>query len=87
MSTVDLPDMKMYWSKDEFYGHFIVGDILPRDIFKKISQYFHVSDATGFDRNDPRRDKLHLIRPIIDRVNAECRMCGSLQPTHRSNCR
>ena len=59
MSIVDLPDMKMYWSKDEFYGNFIVEEVLPRDRFEKISQFFH-------------RDKLHLIHPIIDHVNAEC---------------
>ena len=72
MSTVDLPDIKLYRSKDEFYGNFIVGEVLPGDRFEKISQYFYVSDATGYDRNDPCHDKLHLICPIIDHVNAEC---------------
>ena len=71
-STVDLLDMKMYWSKDEFYGNFIAGEVLPRDRFEKISQYFHMSDTTCYNRNNSHCDKLHLIRLTIDHMNAEC---------------
>ena len=72
MSIVDLPEMKMFWSKDAFFGNFAIANVMPRDRFNKLCQYFHVNDKTGYDRNDPRRDRLHLIRPIIDSVNRKC---------------
>ena len=69
MSVIDLPDIKMYWSEDQFYGNFKVSDIMPRARFEKLSQYLHANDRTDYNRNDPNRDKLHLIRPVLDIVS------------------
>ena len=56
MSIVDLPEMKMFWRKDAFFGNLAIANVMPRDRFNKLSQYFHVNDKTGYDRNDPRRE-------------------------------
>ena len=72
MSVVHLPDIKMYWSQDRFYGNFAVADVMTRDRFEKISQYLHANDRSGYNREDPDRDKLYLIRPILDLVNKRC---------------
>ena len=72
MSVIDLPDIKMYWSEDQFYGNFKVSDIMPRARFEKLSQYLHANDRTDYNRNDPNRDKLHLIRPVLDIVSEKC---------------
>eukprot|EP00112_Aurelia_sp_Birch-Aquarium-sp1_P015019 Seg3293.2 transcript_id=Seg3293.2/GoldUCD/mRNA.D3Y31 product="PiggyBac transposable element-derived protein 4" protein_id=Seg3293.2/GoldUCD/D3Y31 len=72
MSVVDLPELRMYWCKDKFFGNFGIADVMPRLRFEKLSQYFHANDRTAYNRGDPNRDKLHLIRPIMDVVLANC---------------
>ena len=69
MSIIDLPDIKMYWSEDNLYGGFPIANVMCRSRFEKLSQYFHVADRTGYDRNDPNRDKLHLVREVLDFIN------------------
>ena len=65
MSIVDLPEMKMFWNDDAFFGNFAIANVMPRDRFNKLCQYFHVNDKIGYNRNDPRRDRLHLICPMM----------------------
>ena len=72
MSLVDLPEIKMYWSQDKFYGDFAIAEIMTRDRFEKLSQYIHAHDRTGYDKQDAGRDKLHLIRPLLEIVNKRC---------------
>ena len=42
MSVVNLPNMKMYWSEDQFFGNFGIADVMTRGRFDKLCQYFHV---------------------------------------------
>ncbi|XP_065062200.1 piggyBac transposable element-derived protein 4-like [Rhopilema esculentum] len=72
MSVVDLPELRMYWSEDKFFGNFGISEVMPRLRFEKLSQYFHANDRAGYNRQDPNRDKLYLIRPILDLVLAAC---------------
>ena len=44
---------------------------MSRSRFEKIYQYFHIADRTGCNHNDPNRDKLHLVREILDCVNGK----------------
>ena len=60
MSIVNLPNMKMYWSEDQFFGTFGIANVMTRGRFDKLCQYFHVNDQTGYDHRDPNRDKLQL---------------------------
>eukprot|EP00112_Aurelia_sp_Birch-Aquarium-sp1_P024716 Seg794.2 transcript_id=Seg794.2/GoldUCD/mRNA.D3Y31 product="PiggyBac transposable element-derived protein 3" protein_id=Seg794.2/GoldUCD/D3Y31 len=72
MSVVQLPDIKVYWSQNKFYGNFAIGDVMTRDRFENISQYLHANDRSRYNWEDPDRDKLYLIRPILDIVNEKC---------------
>ena len=72
MSVVDLPDIKMYWSKDYLFGKFPIANIPTCDRFEKISQYFHANDHTQYNRNDPNQDKIFLVRPIFTIVADKC---------------
>ena len=56
MSIVNLPNMKMYWSEDQFFGNFGIADVMTRGGFDKLCQYFHVNDQTGYDHLDPNRE-------------------------------
>ena len=69
MSIVNLPNMKMYWSEDQFFGNFGIADVMTRGRFDKLCQYFHVNDRTGCDRRDPNRDKLQLVQSVLDVVS------------------
>ena len=62
----------MYWSQDKFYGDFAIAEIMTRDRFEKLSQYIHAHDRTGYDKQDANRDKLRLIRPLLEIVNKRC---------------
>ena len=74
MSVIDLLDIKMYWSGDLFFGGFTIANVMTRDRFEKLQQYFHVSDCTGYmyDRTDPNRDKCHLVRPMLTFISDAC---------------
>ena len=72
MSVIDLPDIKMYWSGDSFFGGFTIANVMTRDRFEKLQQYFHAVDRTGYDRMDPNRDKCHLVRPMLTFISDPC---------------
>ena len=72
MSVIDLPDLKMYWSGDLFFWGFTIANVMTRDRFEKLQQYFHVADHTGYDRMDPNRDKCHLVRPMLTFISDAC---------------
>ena len=56
--------------------------IMNRDRLEKLSQYIHVQDCTGFNQQDPNRDKLHLIRPLFEIVNKQC--LGNYSPSREN---
>lgn len=69
MSIVQLPCYKLYWSTDSLYRIPSVSNIMTRDRFSKILQYFHCNDSLS---NPPKgqdgHDKLHHVRNIFDAV-------------------
>ena len=73
MSILQLPAMDMYWSTDYMFGNLFIPNVMLRDRFDKICQYFHANDSTENPRRgQPDHDKLHHIRPIMDIVNKRC---------------
>eukprot|EP00795_Rhopilema_esculentum_P005650 gene5650-10880_t len=82
MSLVDLPEIKMYWSQDKFYGDYAIAEIMTRDRFYELSQYIHVEDYSVYHRQDSNRDKLHLIRQLLEIVNKQC--LGNYSPNREN---
>ncbi len=72
MLVTDLPEVKMNWSEDKFFGNFGIADVMPSTRFKKLSQYLHVNNSEGYDKQDPYRNKCYLIRPILHIVLERC---------------
>jgi len=65
--------MEMYWSTDYMFGNLFIPNIMPRDRFDKICQYFHANDSTtNPQRGQPGHDRLHHVRPILDIINRKC---------------
>ena len=75
MSVVNLPSLKMHWAKDFAFCNFFPANVMARNRFNKLSQYFHVNDreAMELDANGRPRDRLFLIRPILEKVKAACK--------------
>ena len=72
MSIVNLLNMKMHWSENQFFGNFGIVDVMTRGRFDKLCQYFHVNGWTGYDHQDPNRDKLQLVQSTLDVVSHTC---------------
>ena len=75
MSIVNIPEMKMYWAKDFAFGGFYPSKVMPRNRFDKLCQYIHANDRSmnELDDNGKPKDKLFLIRPVLDIVRAKCK--------------
>lgn len=62
-----MPRSYMYWANDTRYDK--VADIMSRDRWKQIKSFLHFNDNTNIpSKDDPARDKLFKIRPLIDHV-------------------
>ena len=64
--------MKMFWSKDTFFGNFHIANVMSRDRLNKLCQHFHANDRTGYNRIDSPRGRLHWISLIIESLNQKC---------------
>ena len=72
MSLDARPTLRKYWSKRTVWKCF-VPRILTRSRFEEISSNFHANDRTQhLPKEHPNHDKLHLIRPVLDEVLANC---------------
>lgn len=44
MSINPIPDIKLYWSTDEFYRNPVISEVVPFKRFQKITENFHVDN-------------------------------------------
>lgn len=72
MSLMKLPQTRMYWSQRFRVSQ--VADTMTRDRWEEIKQSLHFSDnQEAPDQNDPERDRLYKVRPLLDHLVAKCR--------------
>ncbi|KAH8027792.1 hypothetical protein HPB51_010306 [Rhipicephalus microplus] len=71
MSLMKLPQTRMYWSQRFRVSQ--VADTMTRDRWEEIKQSLHFSDnQEAPDQNDPERDRLYKVRPLLDHLVAKC---------------
>ncbi|KAL3220634.1 hypothetical protein MRX96_050332 [Rhipicephalus microplus] len=71
MSLMKLPQTHMYWSQRFRVSQ--VTDTMTRDRWEEIKQSLHFSDnQEAPDQNDPERDRLYKVRPLLDHLVAKC---------------
>ena len=64
-----LPSERHFWSKNPILGNGKVQNVMSRNRYLKINTYLHFNDSsTALPREDENHDKLHHIRPLIDRL-------------------
>ncbi|KAH7943823.1 hypothetical protein HPB52_011867 [Rhipicephalus sanguineus] len=72
MSVMKLPKTRMYWS-DRFRISQLA-DTQTRDRWEEVKQSLHFNDnQEAPDQNDPDRDRLYKVRPLLDHLIAKCR--------------
>ena len=65
MSVIKLPRSRMYWANETRISQ--VADVMPRNRWECIKASLHFNDNTNMpSRDDPNRDRLFKIRPIVD---------------------
>jgi hypothetical protein len=71
-----LPGFADYWSGDSLLGVPGITAGMPIDRFKVLLRCFHLNDnSTAVPRNQPGYDRLHKIRPLIERLRQTWRAC------------
>eukprot|EP00111_Clytia_hemisphaerica_P021996 TCONS_00064679-protein len=90
MGIVHKPDVNSYWSLDELLSTPSFSTIMNRDRFKLILKFLHFNDNSTYDPQDPDRDRLHKVRPILDILRNRFRTVynpgKTLALTNRSSC-
>ena len=71
MGIHGLPRVRMFWSTDPLFRVQPVADIMTRQRFMKLVGNLHVNDNNkAVPRGDPAYDRLHKIRPLLTKMNA-----------------
>ncbi|KAK7105748.1 piggyBac transposable element-derived protein 4-like [Littorina saxatilis] len=69
-----MPDTAMYWSSDPLLRVPAIADVMSRNRFQKLSQYFHLNDnSKAVPKGQPGHDALFKVRPLLDMVTNNCR--------------
>lgn len=71
MSVFGLPRARMYWADATRIDK--IADIMSRNRWIEIKNNLHCNDNAGYDRNDPNRDRLYKIRPMVDHFQKKFR--------------
>ena len=59
ISVLNFPSFAQYWSKDSVFGNSFISNLMSRNRFQKINEYFHVADRTTMPpKSSPDFDKL-----------------------------
>jgi hypothetical protein len=63
----------MYWNNDYMFGSMFVANVMVRDRFDKIQQYFHVGNAQNNPpRGQPGHDRVPHVREVLNIVRENC---------------
>ena len=64
-----LPEANMYWSTDPLLRVPAIAEVMSRNRFNKLNQYFHVNDnSKAVPKGEPAYDPLFKVRPLLNTV-------------------
>lgn len=66
--VVRKPEISQYWSTDSLLKTPIFGEIMSRNRFQTILEFLHFNDNANYDANDPNRDRLFKVRPLVEHL-------------------
>ena len=69
MGLIRKPVIAMYWSQDPLYATPLFGEIMSRNRYQLLLKFLHFNDNEKAPKaNDPERDRLYKIRPLLDHM-------------------
>ena len=66
MGIVRKPEIAHYWSTNPLLKGSVFNSVMPHNRFQSILQFLHFADNRQFDPNDPDRDRLYKVRPVVE---------------------
>lgn len=67
--VLKIPQYRLAWTNEMRLP--LVADVMPRNRFEKLKQFLHFNDNNSQKpKNSPDYDKLHKIRPLIDKLKS-----------------
>ena len=68
MGIVKKPELSDYWSTNALLKGSVFNSVMPRNRYQSILRFLHFADNSQFDPNDPDRDRLYKVRPLVDQL-------------------
>ena len=59
------PEVNQYWSTNPLFKIPFFNNVMPRNRFQLISEFFHFNDNNNYNPQDPNRDRHFKIRPVL----------------------
>ena len=66
MGIVKKPSIRHYWSLDPLLKGSVFNSVMGRNRFQAILGFLHFANNEFYDPDDPRRDRLYKIRPVVE---------------------
>lgn len=60
------PVIHQYWSTHPMLKTQFFNDMMPISLFQSILDFFHFNDNSQYNVNDPNRNRLFKIRPVVE---------------------
>ena len=60
------PRVNLYWSTNPLLKIPFFNNVMPRNRFQLIFEFFHFNDNSNYNPQDPNQDRLFKIRPVLD---------------------
>ena len=60
------PEVNQYWSTNPLLKTPFFNNVMPRNRFQLIFEFFHFNDNNNYNPQDPNRDRLFKIHPVLD---------------------
>ena len=60
------PEINQYWNTNPSLKTSYFNNVMSRNLFQLITEFFHFNDSSNYDSKDPCRDRLFKICPVVD---------------------
>ena len=60
------PELQQYWSTNPLIKTEFFNNVMPRNRFQLILEFLHFNDKSQYNANDPNRDRIYKVRPVIE---------------------
>ena len=66
LTGIQKPEIGQYWSTNPIIRTPFFNEVMVQNCFQSILEFLHFSDKSDYQPNDPQRDRLCKIRPVVE---------------------